>query len=238
MCGRFYIVLTPEEVAELMALHDVEPFPPRYNIAPTQPVLMVCQGPRSEPGSNFPGRISMLVRWGLIPSWVKDVKTFPLLLNARCESVLEKNSFKAAIRYRRTLIPASGFYEWKRTGEKKSQPYLVRPRHGGLVAFAGVMENYLAPDGSEIDTGAILTTQSNPSFMPIHDRMPLVIQPENFDRWLDCRNYEPREVADLFAPVDDGFFEAIPVSDKVNKVINCGVDIQDRINLSELLYSD
>jgi putative SOS response-associated peptidase YedK len=235
MCGRFYIVLTPEEVAELMALHDVEPFPPRYNIAPTQPVLMVCQGPRSEPGSNFPGRISMLVRWGLIPSWVKDVKTFPLLLNARCESVLEKNSFKAAIRYRRTLIPASGFYEWKRTGEKKSQPYLVRPRHGGLVAFAGVMENYLAPDGSEIDTGAILTTQSNPSFMPIHDRMPLVIQPENFDRWLDCRNYEPREVADLFAPVDDGFFEAIPVSDKVNKVINCGADIQDRINLNELL---
>ena len=235
MCGRFYITITPTQVAELMALYDLDAFPPRYNIAPTQPILMVGQGQRSEPGSNLPERVSMLVRWGLIPSWVKDVKSFPLLLNARSESVLEKNSFKAAIRYRRTLVPASGFYEWKRTGEKKSQAYLVRPRHGGMVAFAGVMETYLAPEGSEIDTGAILTTESNAAFMPIHDRMPVVIKPEHYDRWLDCRTYEPRAVVDLFSAVEDDYFEAIAISDKVNKVANNTPDIQDRLHWNEIV---
>jgi putative SOS response-associated peptidase YedK len=233
MCGRFFITIMPAEVAELMALYDLEDFPARYNIAPTQPILMVMQGPRSELGSNLPSRISLLVRWGLIPSWVKDIKTFPLLLNARSESVLEKNSFKAAIRHRRTLIPASGFYEWKRTDDKKSQPYLVRPRGGGLVAFAGVMETFLAADGSEIDTGAIITTESNAAFMPIHDRLPVVIKPEHFERWLDCRTYEPREVTDLFTAVEDDYFEWLPISDKVNKVANTSPDIQDRINLNE-----
>ncbi len=233
MCGRFFITITPAEVAELMSLYDLEDFPARYNIAPTQPILMVMQGPRSEPGSNLPSRISMLVRWGLIPSWVKDIKTFPLLLNARSESILEKNSFKAAIRHRRSLVPASGFYEWKRTGDKKSQPYLVRPRDGGLVTFAGVMETYLSADGSEIDTGAIITTESNSAFMPIHDRLPVVINPEHYERWLDCRTYEPQQVVDLFQAVENDFFEWIPISDKVNKVANTAADIQDRINLND-----
>ncbi|MGL4487917.1 MAG: SOS response-associated peptidase [Rhizobiaceae bacterium] len=233
MCGRFFITVTPADVAELMALYDLDDFPARYNIAPTQPILMVAQGPRSDKGSNLPERISVLVRWGLIPSWVKDLKTFPLLLNARTETVIEKGSFKAAIRHRRTLIPASGFYEWKRTGEKKAQAYMVRPRHGGLVAFAGLMETYLAADGSEIDTGAILTTESNAAFMPIHDRLPVVIKPEHYDRWLDCRTYEPREVVDLFGAVEDDYFEAIPISDKVNKVANTGPEIQDRVSFNE-----
>lgn len=227
MCGRFFITATPKEVAELMAIFDLDAFPPRYNIAPTQPILMIGQGPRSEPGSNVPERQAILVRWGLIPSWVKDVKAFPLLLNARSESVLEKSSFKAAIRHRRMLIPASGFYEWRRTGEKKSQAYMVRPRNGGVVAFAGLFENYMAADGSEIDTGAILTTQSNAAFMPIHDRLPVVIKPQDFERWLDCRSFEPRQVTDLFSAVDDDYFEAIPISDKVNKVANMSPDIQD-----------
>lgn len=233
MCGRFALAALPEDVEDLLAIDDLEPFPPRYNIAPTQPILMVRQGARSEPGSNRPERESLLVRWGLIPSWVKDVKAFPLLLNARSETVIEKNSFRAAIRHRRTLIPASGFYEWKRTGEKKSQAYWVRPRSGGVIAFAGVMETYLAPDGSEIDTGAILTTESSKAFMPIHDRMPVVIQPEHFDRWLNCRDVEPRQVVDLFAAADSDFFDPVPVSDKVNKVANTSPDIQDRINLNE-----
>lgn len=233
MCGRFALAALPEDVEDLLALDDLEPFPPRYNIAPTQPILMVRQGVRAKPGSNRPDRESLLVRWGLIPSWVKDVKAFPLLINARSETVIEKNSFRAAIRHRRTLIPASGFYEWKRSGEKKSQAYWVRPRHGGVIAFAGLMETYLAADGSEIDTGAILTTESNKAFMPIHDRMPVVIQPEHFDRWLNCRDVEPRQVADLFEAADSDFFDTVPVSDKVNKVANMSPDIQDRINLNE-----
>ena len=109
----------------------------------------------------------------------------------------------------------------------------MRPRHGGLVAFAALMETYLSPDGSEIDTGAILTAESNREFMPIHDRMPVVIQPEDFERWLNTTEFEPRQVADLFVSAEPGFFDAIPVSDKVNKVANATPDIQDRINLSE-----
>jgi putative SOS response-associated peptidase YedK len=237
MCGRFFITASPAEVADLMAVYNLDAFPPRYNIAPTQPILMIAQGPRVEPGSILPDRRAVLVRWGLIPSWVKDIKTFPLLLNARSESVLEKNSFKAAIRHRRTLIPASGFYEWRRTGDKKSQAYLVRPRNGGIVAFAGLMENYMAPDGSEVDTGAIVTTQSNAWFMPIHDRMPVVIKPEHFERWLDCRTVEPREVTDLFSAPDDAYFEAIPISDKVNRVANMGAEIQIGVNLNETVHN-
>lgn len=233
MCGRFSITATKEDVEELFGVDGVDDFPPRYNIAPTHPILMVRQEPRPEPGSNRPVREAQLVRWGLIPSWVKDLKTFPLLINARSETVIEKNSFRAAIRHRRALVPASGFYEWHRSGGKSVQAYWVRPRHGGLVAFAGLMETYLAPDGSEIDTGAILTAESNKTFMAIHDRMPVVIEEKDFTRWLDCREVEPRHVADLFHAPEDDFFEAVPVSSKVNKVANTGADIQDRFNLKD-----
>jgi putative SOS response-associated peptidase YedK len=134
------------------------------------------------------------------------------------------------MRHRRTLVPASGFYEWKRDGAKKSQPYWVQPRNGKSVAFAGLMETFLAADGSEIDTGVILTTASSGEIAAIHDRAPIVIQPKDFSRWLDCRNYEPREVADLMRPADPDFFEAVPVSDKVNKVANMGPDLQERVD--------
>lgn len=227
MCGRFFFTATPKEVSDLTAVYELDAFPPRYNIAPTQPILMIGQGARAKPGSNVPERKALLVRWGLIPSWVKDVKKFPLLINARSETISEKNSFKAAVRYRRMLIPASGFYEWRRTDDKQLQAYMVRPRNGAIVAFAGLYETYMAPDGSEIDTGAIVTTQSNAAFMPIHDRMPVVVRPENFERWLDCATFEPREVTDLFAAVGDAYFEAVPISNKVNRTANMNPEIQN-----------
>src|SRR5690606_30325355 len=115
------------------------------------------------------------VRWGFIPAWVKDVQSFPLLINARCAAAAEKASFRAAMRHRRVLVPASGFYEWKRAGRKEAQPYWVRPRRGGLVAFGGLMETYAEPGGSEIDTAAILTCRANSTIAPIHERMPVVI---------------------------------------------------------------
>ena len=225
MCGRFTLTASPEEVQALFGLLDVEPFPPRYNIAPTQPVLLVVAGQPREPGSNLPDRRALLVRWGLIPSWAKNPKDLPLLINARSETAAEKNAFRAAMRHRRALVPASGFYEWKREG-KTSTPYFVRPRGGGLVAFAGLMETYAEPGGSEFDTGAILTTAANADVAAIHDRMPVVIHPADYARWLDCRTQEPRDVADLLRPAEPGFFEAIPISDKVNKVANTGPDIQ------------
>jgi Uncharacterized conserved protein len=229
MCGRFTLTITPEELAAILAVVDLEPFPPRYNIAPTQPILMVLAGDAPpQPGSNLPNRRALLVRWGLIPHWAKDPKSLPLMFNIRSETAAEKGTSKAAIRHRRSLVPASGFYEWQKIGKEK-QPFFLRPRGGGLVTFAGLMETYADPNGSEIDTGAILTTAASRDIAPIHDRMPVVVRDVDRDRWLDCRNYEPRDVSDILHPPEPGFFEAIPISDLVNKVTNTGPEIQQPI---------
>ncbi|QRM54844.1 SOS response-associated peptidase [Sinorhizobium sp. BG8] len=237
MCGRFALTAPPERVADFLGVVDLEDFPARYNIAPTQPILVVISGDRPQAGSNLPDRKTLLVRWGLTPSWVKDPASFPLLINARADTAIGKASFRAAMRHRRILIPASGFYEWHRpakgTGEK-SQAYWIRPRNGEVVAFAGLMETWSSADGSEVDTGAILTTDANSAIAPVHDRMPVVIRPEDFARWLDCKTQEPREVADLLSPVEDDFFEAVPVSDRVNKVANVGPDLQVPVEVKAL----
>lgn len=230
MCGRFALTGTPDQTAAFVGLAELEEFPARYNIAPTQPILTVVAGEPRAPGSNLPDRHGLLVRWGLIPAWVKDPRDFPLLINARSESAAGKASFKVAMRHRRVLIPASGFYEWKRNGANMLQAYWVRPRRGGMVAFAGLMETWSEPGGSEIDTGAILTTSASADVAHVHDRMPVVIEPEHFSAWLDCRGREPRDVISLLRPADEGLFEAIPVSERVNKVANVGPEIQDRVD--------
>ena len=231
MCGRFALINSPEEVQDALSAL-LEDFPARYNIAPTQPILAVIEAERPEPGSNRPTRRALLLRWGLIPGFVKDPREFPLLINARSETAIGKASFRAAMRHRRILIPASGFFEWRRPekgSKEKSQAYWVRPRKGGVVAFAGLMETWSSADGSEVDTGAILTADATSSFRPIHDRMPVVIAPEDFSRWLDCKTQEPREVADLMVPPQPDLFEAIPVSDLVNKVANTGPELLERV---------
>jgi putative SOS response-associated peptidase YedK len=234
MCGRFALTNTLKQVEELFGASDIEDFPPRYNIAPTQPILLVTKGFGRDEGSNLPDRRALLVRWGFIPGWAKNPNDMSLLINARSETATEKAAFKAAMRHRRSLIPASGFYEWKREGTKKTQPFWVRPKHGGLIAFAGLMETWLEPGGSEIDTGAILTTRANAAIAHLHERMPVVIEPRDFDRWLDCLSYEPRDVFDLMRPADPDFFEAIPISDKVNKFENTGPEIQEPIAMIEV----
>ncbi|MBD9447618.1 SOS response-associated peptidase [Rhizobium sp. RHZ01] len=237
MCGRYALTISPEELKEVLGIMDLEDFPARYNIAPTQPILVVVSDETREKGSNLPERRAVLVRWGFTPGWVKGPKQFPLLINARAETAIGKASFRAAMRHRRVLVPASGFYEWHRPGRErgeKSQPYWIRPRRGGIVAFAGLMETWSSADGSEVDTGAILTTAANAAIARIHDRMPVVIKPEDFSRWLDCKTQEPRDVAGLMKPVEEDFFEAIPVSDKVNKVTNMGSDLQDKVAVDKL----
>jgi putative SOS response-associated peptidase YedK len=194
-------------------------------------VLVVVSGPSREPGSNLPDRQAVLVRWGLIPSWAKNPADMPLMINARAETVGEKAAFKTALRHRRVLVPTTGFYEWRREGKAK-QPFFIRPKGGGLIAFAGLMESFSEPGGSEIDTAAILTTAANSDLAPIHDRMPVVIKREDYARWLDCRTQEPRDVTDLLKPVQPDFFEAIPVSDRVNKVANLGPDLIERVEVS------
>ena len=205
-----------------MGLTELEAFPPRYNIAPTQPILTA--------GINAGGnRDVQLVRWGFIPQWVKDPNDFTLLINARSETATQKASFKTAIRHRRVLIPASGFYEWHRPADKKlpKQAYWIRQAENQTICFGGLVETWMGKDGSEMDTGCILTTQSNAQIGNIHHRMPVIIKPGNFEEWLDCKTREPRDIAHLMNAVDDGFFDAIAVSDRVNKVANNGVDIQE-----------
>jgi putative SOS response-associated peptidase YedK len=229
MCGRFSLLGTPEEIEAWFDLMELEAFPPRYNIAPTQPILMVVSGDTPPPGSNRPNRRALLVRWGFIPGWVKDTANYPLMINARSETAIEKASFKAAMRHRRALIPASGFYEWRRKGDKKSQAYWIRPRNGEIIAFAGLYEPWANAEGSEMDTGAILSTSAE-NLRFIHDRTPVVIEQKDFSRWLDCKTQEPRHVADLLKPAQADFFEAIPVSDKVNNFANTGPQIQERVS--------
>lgn len=232
MCGRFALTPSPEEVRELFGLLELEDFPARYNIAPTQPVLAVASGEAGGPGSDLPERRAVLVRWGLTPAWVKDPREFPLLFNARAETAAGKASFRAAMRHRRVLVPASGFYEWHRPAKESgeaAQAYWIRPKRGGAIAFAGLMETWSSADGSEIDTGAILTIGANAMMARIHARMPVVIEPEDFARWLDCLSQAPRDVADLMVPPPEDFFETIPVSDRVNAVRNVGPDLQEPV---------
>jgi putative SOS response-associated peptidase YedK len=206
MCGRF--ALTDDEAALMafLGITDGEPFPPRYNIAPTQPIAIV----RHQHGA----RRFALVRWGLVPSWVENPQQFSLLINARAERIVEKPSFKNAMRYRRCLVPASGFYEWRRHGTAK-QPYWLRPRAGGPIAFAGLWETWSDRDGGEIDTACIVTTHANATVAPIHARMPVIVMPENFGRWLT--EPDSNEAAGLLQPASDDFLEAFQVSDRVNK---------------------
>src|SRR5688500_10486310 len=135
MCGRYALTSKPEDVLDLTGVIDVDDFPARYNIAPTQPILVVSASERAQPGSNLPDRRALLARWGFIPGWVKDPGDFPLLINARSETAIDKASFRAAMRHRRIIIPASGFYEWRRPPKEtgvKSQAYWIRPKQGGL----------------------------------------------------------------------------------------------------------
>ncbi|MDZ7823306.1 MAG: SOS response-associated peptidase [Ahrensia sp.] len=235
MCGRFSLIHTPEAVEAAFGLATIEAFPPRYNIAPTQPIMVITAAPLRGEGSNLPDRQAQLMRWGLLPAWVKEVKDFPLLINARSETADTKPSFRNAMRHRRTIVPASGFYEWQRDKPSgQSQAYWVRPKDGGIVGFAAVSETYMSADGAEIDTVALLTATSNAEFMPIHDRMPVVLQPADFSRWLDCCSGEPRHVADLLVAPPLGVFEAIAISDDVNKVVNTDSSIQTRVEPKKL----
>ena len=167
------------------------------------------------------------MRWGLLPSWVKDPKTFPLLINARGESVLEKPAFRNAMRRRRCLIPTDGFYEWQASGTTgpPKRPYFVRGKRGAdgtapPLAFAGLYETWTGPNGEELDTAAIITTTANRTLAAVHERMPVFVQPEAFDLWLDCANVEADVAAALIAPADEALLEVYEVSTAVNRVAN------------------
>jgi putative SOS response-associated peptidase YedK len=211
MCGRYAITSAPEAIRALFRYQEQPNFPPRYNVAPTQPIpiVRIVEGKRQ----------FALVRWGLLPAWVKDPKAFTLVINARGESVLDKPAFRNAMKYRRCLVPADGFYEWKAAGLRK-QPYFVRPTSGAPVAFAGLWECWTGPNGEELETAAIVTTTANRALGELHARMPVVVPPEAFDLWLNCAAVDAETAAALIAPAPDSVLEAYPVSTDVNRVAN------------------
>jgi putative SOS response-associated peptidase YedK len=216
MCSRYCLTLPEEAVRQMFGTLPAHPFPPRYNIAPTQPVAIVRQTPRY-------ARELALVRWGLLPPWVKDPREFATLINARAETAAEKPSFRGALRHRRCLIPATGYYEW--AGKKGAKvPYLLRPRRGGLVAMAGLWEHWIGADGSEVETMAVLTVPALDAAAAVHDRMPLLLGPEAFERWLDCRPGTAVGIEDLLCARESDL-DASPVARAVNDPTREGAEL-------------
>jgi putative SOS response-associated peptidase YedK len=214
MCGRYVIKSSPTDLQALFGYRERPNFPPRYNVAPTQPIPIV----RLDKGVRSYG----LARWGFIPAWVKDPRTFTLLINARGETALDKASFRNAMQRRRCLIPADGFYEWAPGVPRR--PYFIAPRSGGPMAFAGLWETWTGPNGEEIDTAAIVTTRANRSLSVLHDRMPAIIKSDAFDPWLDCTVDAPAAAA-LIAPAADDLLEWYEVSAAVNSAANDSPDL-------------
>lgn len=201
MCGRFALTVTPELLKKVFGFEELPNFPPLTNISPTQPVATITQ--------NHQKRHFQLMRWGFIPSWVKDPEDFPLLFNARSETASEKPAFRAAIRHRRCLVPASGFYEWQHDGKVKI-PFLIAMKDRSPLALAGIWETYSGGDGSEIDTVAIMTTSANAEVAPLHNRMPAIISPPEFSLWLDSSASNLTEALSLLRPAQDGLLEIEP----------------------------
>jgi putative SOS response-associated peptidase YedK len=217
MCGRFALTSPGDALAELLGLSEPPRLAPRYNIAPTQPVGIVRQPRRGA------AREWALVRWGLIPGWAKDPSIGNKLINARAETAAQKPSFRNAMRRRRCLVPADGFYEWARRNGGK-QPYYAHMAAPTPFAIAGLWESWQATDGGEMETCTLLTTDANPTLAEIHHRMPVIIPPEAYSRWLDPANERPETLADLLGPFTAEPMALDAVSTFVNNARNEGPD--------------
>jgi putative SOS response-associated peptidase YedK len=194
MCGLYSFRSSAEEARSLFNYLEQPMFPPRQYVTPGSPIAIVRKSLASQ-------REFALVRWGFIPSWAKQVQPGKPLINARAETVYEKPSFKNAIRRRRCLIPTNGFYEWQGDVPGKKQAYFIHRSDHSLFAFAGIWEHWLGSDGSEMETAAMITTEPGLPIATIHDRSPVVIAPENFERWLDGTEEKVQDL--LKAPADD-----------------------------------
>jgi putative SOS response-associated peptidase YedK len=213
MCGRYTLHTSPAELAEIFGLFRESDWSPRYNIAPTQSVLVIRHA------AHDAARETVQMRWGLVPSWSKSL-TGPPLFNARSETVAEKPSFRTAFRRRRCLIPADGFYEWQVISPKQKQPHYITLRSGQPFAFAGLWESWQPPDGSRIDSCTVLTTTANSLMQPLHDRMPVILSPDEFAPWLDPELTEPDHLWPMIDQYPANEMTAQPVSPLVGSVRN------------------
>jgi putative SOS response-associated peptidase YedK len=217
MCGRYRLSrgrLLIEEYFASVARGE-EDWSPRYNSAPTQSVPVIRQNPRE------PVRELSLLRWGLIPSssWANDSSGAAKMINARSETASTKPAFRDSLKFRRCLIPADAFYEWVRTG-KTRQPYCFEVNDGELFAFAGIWDRWKDASGNTLETCSILTTTANAMASAVHDRMPVIVDPDSYDLWLDPGMRDVSAIFDLLRPYDARLMRSYPVSARINHVAN------------------
>lgn len=194
---------------------------PRYNIAPTQPILAVWE----ESGH----RMAKLARWGLVPNWVKDPRDFPLIINARAETMAEKPAFRDALKHQRCVVPASGYYEWRTDAQGRKRPHYITMRDGKPMIMAGLYATWIGPEGEEIDSLALLTVPANSDLAHIHHRMPALIEGEEVSQWLDVRNTPIKEAASLIRTAEPDTVSAYQVSTRVNSAHTDGPDLIELI---------
>ena len=231
MCGRYRLSRRKQLVEEYFdTASGEEDWSPRYNVAPTQPVPAIRQNPKE------PTRELSLMRWGLIPSWAQDPSGAARMINARSETASTKPAFCDALKSRRCLIPADGFYEWMRM-EKTKQPYCFEVGEGEMFAFAGLWERWKDPSGNWIKTCSILTTTPNAVTAPVHDRMPVILDPDNYELWLDPGMTNVAAASDLLQPYDARLMRCFPVSTRINHVANDDVECSRLVELTQIQNS-
>jgi putative SOS response-associated peptidase YedK len=213
VCGRYSLTTAPEALRRLFDFDTTPNLQPRYNIAPTQSAPVVRTAANG-------GRELAMLRWGLIPSWAKEASIGSKMINARSETVAEKPSFRSAFRHRRCLVPADGFYEWRREGEIK-QPYRIGMKGGAAFAFAGLWESWDGTDDdAAVETFTILTTEANRRLGPIHARMPVILAPDAYDAWLDAESGSRDDALGLLRPFAEAPMAFYRVSTRVNSPRN------------------
>jgi putative SOS response-associated peptidase YedK len=226
MCGRFSQAQIAELDREVFKLLSIPALPPRYNVAPTQEVAVVRQG------SEAAERSLDLLRWGLIPHWAKDPAIGNRMINARAESVADKPAFRDSFRERRCLVPSDGFYEWAKAKHGK-QPYYVRVLGGKLFAFAGLWDRWRDPTGETRETFTIITTEPNELLRQVHNRMPVILAPEEYDSWLAPEATTAADLSKLLRPYPTEQMSYYPVSRYVNSPDNEGPECVRPTELSE-----
>src|SRR5579872_6536332 len=207
MCGRYTLRVSPAELAEIFAVFNSVEWSPRYNIAPTQMV------PTVRAARDGSGRELALVKWGLVPSWADDPKIGSGMINARAETVATKPAFRSALRKKRCLVPVDGFYEWQAVpGQKTKQPFLISVTDQPVFAFAGLWEHWTSPEGQGLDSCTIITTEANELMKAVHDRMPVILDRQDYDRWLDPGDTDAQHVLPLLKPFPSERMQLFPVS--------------------------
>jgi putative SOS response-associated peptidase YedK len=218
VCGRYASTLPPPRLAAHFGATIRETLAePSWNVAPTHPVhaILEAEGER---------RLDVL-RWGLVPSWSNDTRRAARMINARAETLATKPAYREAFERRRCIIPADGFYEWRRRDHEAKQPYYVRRADGDPMAFAGLGAIWRTPDDGRLRTCSIVTTKANDTIAPLHDRMPVILPSSAWDTWLDPANQDTVRLARLLVPVPAGLLTAHPVSNLVNGVRNNGPEL-------------